>query len=152
MKIINDSLEIKTKEKIEILDLTDQIKNIIKKSGIKTGQIIVFTGHTTSAIFVNENEEFLLEDFKDFLNERIKDKKFRHDNILERKDCPEDEPVNGGAHILSTFYLQPSVSLIINNGELELGKWQSILFIELDGPCPRKHKDKRKIMVSLVGE
>ncbi len=152
MKSVNHSIEIETKDKVEFFNITKEIKNFVEKSGVKTGQITVFANHATSAIFVNEDEKFLLEDFKDFLNEIVKDKKFKHDNILERKDCPEDEPINGHAHILSTFYLQPSISLIVNDGKLELGKWQSVFFIELDGPCPREHKDKRKIMVNIIGE
>jgi len=141
-----------TTKKIEVLNITKQVEGFINESGVKTGQIAVFVNSTTSAIFVNEAEEFLFEDFEEYLKEKVKDKKFKHDNILERKNCPEDEPINGHAHIQSSFYLQPSLSLIIDNGDLVLGKWQSVLFIELDGPCPRKHKEKRKIYMNVVGE
>ncbi|MHA1867378.1 MAG: secondary thiamine-phosphate synthase enzyme YjbQ [Candidatus Heimdallarchaeaceae archaeon] len=152
MKSINHSFEIETNKQIEVLNITEQVKDFVKKSEIKIGQVTVFTKHTTSAIFVNEDEEFLLKDFKEYLKERIQGRKFKHDNILERKDCPEDEPINGQAHIQAAFYLQPSLSLIIDDGELVLGKWQSVLFVELDGPCPRKHKSKRKIYFNAIGE
>lgn len=152
MKSLNSIFEIETTKKTEILNITKQVRKFVEQSGIKTGQITVFVNSTTSSIFVNEDEEFLFEDFKEYLSGKVKDKKFKHDNILERKNCPEDEPINGPAHVQSAFYLQPSLSLIVDKGELVLGKWQSVLFIELDGPCPRKYKCKRKIYMNVIGE
>jgi thiamine phosphate synthase YjbQ (UPF0047 family) len=76
-----------------------------------------------------------------------------HDDIELRKDnCPVDEPVNGHSHIRAACYSNPSLSLILHKGKIQLGTYQRILFAEFDGPCPRKHKSVRKYLVSVIGE
>ena len=125
----------------------------MKESKIKDGHILIQPLHTTVGIFVNENEKGLLKDLIIHLLEKVPkiQEKYFHDDIKKRI-CPDDEPVNGHSHIKATLYSNPSLSLILSEGYLKLGKYQRIFFAEFDGPCPRKHKDIRKYLVSIIGE
>ncbi len=136
----------------EIYDLTDELINYIAESRIKNGHVLVQPMHTTVGIFLNEGEPRLIQDFKRELNSMIPfEGDYLHDDIHKRMDCPPDEPVNCHSHLKSAFFSNPSVSLIIFGGKLQLGKYQRILFWEFDGPCPRKHKTKRRYAVSIIG-
>jgi secondary thiamine-phosphate synthase enzyme len=153
MKSFVKKMELETKEHSKIYDVTEKVVKVIRESGFKEGHVLVQAMHTTVGLYVNEGESFLFEDLIRHLNDmapRIKGK-YRHDNIAER-DCPPDEPENGHSHIKTALYSNPCVSLIMSNGKLQLGKYQRILFSEFDGPCPRKHKSKRKIMIHIIGD
>ena len=78
--------------------------------------------------------------------------RYKHDDIHKRKGCPEDEPMNAHSPLKSMFCSNPSLSLILHERSLLIGKYQRIIFAEFDGPCPRKHKDSRKYFVSILGE
>lgn len=147
-----DEIEIESKEQVQFFDITEQVKDLIRKSGIKEGSVLIQSNHTTAGLYVNEGEENLLKDFKNFLEKKAPRKNnYLHDDTTKR-ECPEDEPINAHSHIMAALYANPSVTLIIHDGELRLGKWQKILFGEFDGPCPRKHKDKRKCSVLISGD
>lgn len=145
--------EISTKQNTKVYDITGNVKTIIKDSQFKEGHIIIQPMHTTVGIYINEGEERLLEDIVVQLNKRVSQEKgiYLHDDIEER-DCPPDEPLNGHSHIKSMFYSNPFASLILYGGEIQLGKYQKILFAEFDGPCPRKLKSKRNYLVSIIGD
>lgn len=154
MKHFLEEASLKTKETDKLYDITENINKYVKKSGIEYGHLLIQPMHTTTGIFLNEGEERLLQDFIDFLSEKApKNKGYKHDDIELRKDnCPPDEPVNGHSHMRAGCYSNPSLSLILHNGKIQLGTYQRILFAEFDGPCPRKHKSKRKYLVSIIGE
>ena len=147
--------EIKTSEHTEVYDITPIVKKSIENSGFLQGHILIQPMHTTVGIYLNENEERLLCDIKINL-ERVAPQirgRYLHDDIEKRKDmCPDDEPINGHSHIKSALYSNPSLSLILSEGKLQIGTYQRILFAEFDGPCPRKHKSKRTILISIIGE
>lgn len=139
MTVENKESHLKTKDKFQIIDITEEVKNIVDKSGVKTGIITITTKHTTSSIRVNENETRLLEDIKKFLEETAPDgQPYLHDDIDQRRDCPKDEPKNAHAH-LKALIMGASESLPIKDGQLSLGKWQKIFFFELDGPRDRTY-------------
>lgn len=146
------SLETKTTD--EFYDITEVIRDYVEESGIRNGHVIIQPKHTTTGIFLNEGEERLLQDFVEFLSEKApKDKGYKHDDIPLRKDnCPDDEPVNGHSHMRTALYSNPSLDLILHDGELYLGTYQRILFAEFDGPCPRKHKSERSYGTMIIGE
>ena len=133
-------------------DITDNIKRITRISGITNGHILIQPMHTTVGIFLNEAEERLKKDFAHYISEKIPRGKYLHDDIEERKDCPPDEPINGHSHIKAAYYSNPSLSLILYRGKLQLGTYQRIFFAEFDGPCPRKHKGVRRYLVSIIGD
>lgn len=121
-------IEIHTNKEFEIIDITPEIQKIVEESKVQEGIAVVFTKHTTTALIVNENEKRLLTDIK-LLLEGIapRGKGYMHDRIDD----------NAHSH-LRAILLNPSVTIPIKDGKLELGTWQSILFVELDGPRIRK--------------
>lgn len=105
----------------EIIDITAMINNEID---IESGIVNVFSKHSTSAIVVNENENGLLKDLELMLSDLVSDKySWQHDRIDN----------NAKSH-LKSFLLSSSETIPISNGKLDLGTWQSVFFIELDGP------------------
>lgn len=120
--------EIKTHERLEIIDITHEINSIVKCCDVKTGLVNVFSKHSTSGVVINENESGLLEDFKKLLltlvpNEAV----YNHDKIDNNAD----------SHLRSLL-IGNSVNVPLEGGRIDLGTWQSIFFIELDGPRTRK--------------
>ncbi len=121
-------IEIPTREEFELIDITHLINQKIRESGIKDGIAVIFTRHTTTALFVNENETGLLEDVREFFQSLIpKGKGYKHDRIDR----------NAHSHLRSII-LNPSLAIPIKDGRLLLGTWQSVIFAELDGPRRRK--------------
>jgi len=137
--------QVDSAEKIEFLDVTDKIHEAVKESRIRNGVITVFTQHTTTAIRINENEDGLMKDIKCFLEKQVPmDCRYEHDE-LERRDVPEDEQINAHSH-LKSLLMSTSESIPLSGSEPMLGKWQSVFFVELDGPR------KRKLIVQVIGE
>lgn len=120
-------LSLRTKTKTEFVDITSQIEQVVKKSGVKEGVCVVFCPHTTAALTINENADFSVRiDIIEHLGEMVPLKKtYRH---LEG---------NSDSHIKSSLF-GASLTLIIENGNLVLGTWQGIYFCEFDGPRTRK--------------
>lgn len=127
-------LTIETSKPQEIIDITQKAEEFVKDT--KDGALLVYTTHTTTAVVINENEERLLEDIKEFLeNLAPANKNYKHDDI-EKRNCPENEPKNGHAH-LKTLLLGPSKIIPIKDNKLQLGTWQKIFLVEEDGPRTR---------------
>ena len=134
MTIKTHSLKLDTKKNFEIIDITSRINELID---VEEGIISIFSRHSTSAIVVNENESGLLRDLEFTLNNLISDKfTYEHDRIDD----------NAKSH-LKSFLLSSSECLPIKNGRLDLGTWQSVFFIELDGP-----RHNRTISLTIMGE
>lgn len=134
MTVKTHSLKINTNKNFEIIDITSQINNLID---IENGIISIFSRHSTSAIVVNENEQGLLNDLEFTLNNLISDKySYSHDRIDN----------NARSH-LKSFLLSSSECLPIKNGKVDLGTWQSVFFIELDGP-----RHNRTITLTIIGD
>ena len=121
-------IEVKTSKRVEIIDITDEVRKVIEKSDVKEGIAVVYTTHTTTAIIINENESRLKEDILNILEKLVPTKAgYKHDEIDNNAD----------AH-LRAILLGNSVVIPIENGRLCLGTWQRIMFIELDGPRSRR--------------
>lgn len=134
MTVKNHSIKINTNRNFEIIDITSKINELID---VESGIISIFSRHSTSAIVVNENESGLLSDLEFTLNNLITDKfTYQHDRIDD----------NAKSH-LKSFLLSSSECLPIKNGRLDLGTWQSVFFIELDGP-----RHGRTISLTIMGE
>ena len=134
MTIKSYSLKIDTSKNFEIIDITSKINELID---VEEGIISIFSRHSTSAIVVNENESGLLRDLEFTLDNLINDKySYDHDRIDN----------NARSH-LKSFLLSSSECLPIKNGRLDLGTWQSVFFIELDGP-----RHGRTISLTIIGE
>ncbi len=121
-------IEVRTKNRVEIIDITSRVQEEVGKSGVKDGIAVVYTKHTTTAIVINENESGLKDDMLDLIEKLVpQGAGYRHDSIDNNAD----------AH-LRALLLGNSVVIPVTNGRLDLGTWQRILFIELDGPRTRK--------------
>ena len=117
----------------EIIDITSMINDEID---IKSGIVNIFSKHSTSAIVVNENESGLLQDLELMLGDLVSDKySWQHDRIDN----------NAKSH-LKSFLLSSSETIPISNGKLDLGTWQSVFFVELDGP--RKNRTVNLTFIS----
>jgi secondary thiamine-phosphate synthase enzyme len=145
MPIINKIIEIETATGINIYNITPQIKDFISETGIKNGQVLVFSRHTTTALAINEDEERLLEDIKVFLNKLAPETDRYLHNDLHLRIVPEDEPMNAHSHLMAMMLATSEVIPIIDSN-LALGTWQSVLFFELDGAR------KRTILLQISGE
>ena len=121
-------LILNTNKHFEIIDITSKINEEIDIDG---GIVNIFSKHSTSAIVVNENERGLLEDLNLLLKDLVSDKySWQHDRIDN----------NAKSH-LKSFLLSSSETIPISNGKLDLGTWQSVFFIELDGPRKNRTVD-----------
>ena len=143
----NKTIEIKSKEQFDIVDLTDEIASFVKESKIKDGLVNIQSLHTTVVVLVQENEPLLLEDIKKSL-ERIAPQNidYNHDDFARRTvNICDDECRNGHSHCKAVF-LPISVALNLIDGQMQLGTWQRIMFIELD------RARARKIQIQILGE
>jgi len=122
-----EKLEINTKSRVELIDITDRIEKIVKKSGIDNGIVLVYTKHTTTALIINENECGLIQDIIDTLNKLVPT------NVNYRHNVVDD---NADAHIRAVL-LGNSLVIPLVNSSLALGTWQRIFLVELDGPRSR---------------
>jgi secondary thiamine-phosphate synthase enzyme len=129
---------IETRGFTDIIDITDKVQEIVRKSGIKEGLCTIFCSGSTCAITTIEYEEGAIADLKRVL-EKIVPMDDNYEHCKKWGDC------NGYAHIRSAL-LKPSFSVPIENGELALGTWQQLVFIDFDNR-PRK----REIIVKIIG-
>jgi len=130
----------------QFLDITNDVASVVRSSGVRRGLAHVYAQHTTAAIRINENEQFLLQDFRRFLD-RIApagNGAYEHDDLLRRPDVPPDEPMNGHAHC-QHLLLSAGETVPIVDGQLELGRWQRIFLIEL---C---NAHERRVTVQVLG-
>ena len=139
-------LEFATTHATEFVDITQRIQEEVRRTGLRTGRVYLQSLHTTLGLAVNENEPLLLRDFEGLL-ERLAPAGagYEHDDFERRFDITLDEPVNGHAHcrqlLLSAF-----ATLLVEDGRVVLGRWQSVFAVELDGP---RH---RQVAIQLDGE
>src|SRR6266516_657080 len=133
MKMLTTSFTLSTEERFEVSDITKIVRDAIQAFAITSGIALVNTLHTTCAVFINEFQSALMDDLK-ALSERLVPERggYRHDDP-RYSDC---ERGNAHSHLRAAV-LGRSVALGVNNSELTLGRFQSILFAELDGPRPR---------------
>jgi secondary thiamine-phosphate synthase enzyme len=132
-------IRVETRHPTEFIDLTDRIDASVSASGIRDGLVNVQTLHTTTAILVNENEPLLLADIAAML-ERMAPQHahYRHDDMATRTVnlAPGERP-NGHAHCRALL-LGSSASLNLAGGRLQLGRWQRVFLVEMDGPRSRE--------------
>lgn len=147
MKHFNEEIKLRTEKTYHFINLTEQIKKMVEKSGIKNGLVNVQTLHTTTAIVVNEDEPLLLKDIERHL-ERFAEQgiEYNHDNFAVRTvNMCDGECANGHAHCKAVI-LPTHATLNLINGELQLGQWQQVFALELD------RSRNRKIQIHIIGE
>jgi len=130
-----DEIIFSTTQKNEIIDITEEVSDIVKKSKINEGICLVYTPHATAAIILNENwDESVQEDFLQMLREIAPEGRWKHDK----------QDGNGASHVKASI-VGPSETMIMKDGRLVLGQWQNIFFCEFDGP-----RQERKVFVQII--
>jgi secondary thiamine-phosphate synthase enzyme len=120
-------LKIETSKRVELIDITSEVQEEVRKSEIPEGICLISTRHTTSGIIINENETGLKEDILDLLNKLVPaGAGYRHDRVDNNAD----------SHLRAVL-LGASEALPVSEGKLEIGTWQRIFFAEMDGPRSR---------------
>lgn len=141
---------IKPSDFFYIHDLTAQLKLFVAETGVMDGVLTVQILHTSATLSVNElDEPMLLMDIVKKLRTLVpREEMYFHNSALRVANrCDDDAHCdrNADAHVKSTLFGSPSVSLIVRNGELVVGQWQKVSLIEFDGPR------KREVLVQLMG-
>ncbi len=134
LTIHGETLTVETDDRIELVDLTDRLMTLVRQPfDVREGFLNIWSMHTTCAIFINEFQNALLADIKQFLEHVVaRDADWLHNNPLH-SDC---DRMNADAH-LRALLLGHSLTLQISGGEIVLGQWQRVLMAELDGPRAR---------------
>jgi len=142
MKAFTATVTVQTEERTEISDITKLVRDAVQQFPVSTGIALINTLHTTCALFVNEYQAALVGDIKQMLERMVPERGgYRHDDP-RYSDC---ERGNGHSHLRAAL-LGRSVAVGISQGELVLGRFQSIIFTELDGPR------RREIAIQVLGE
>jgi len=132
-KVFNRIVDWITNDRLQLLNITERINDIVRKSGIRDGLVHLQTLHTTSAVFINEWQDALLHDVRTFFEQLVdRDEYYRH-NDPNYSDC---ERKNADSHLRGMLMGQ-TLCLQVRNASVLLGTWQSIIFAEFDGPRSR---------------
>jgi secondary thiamine-phosphate synthase enzyme len=132
-RIVNRIVDWITSERLQLLNITERVNEIVRKSGIRNGLVHLQSLHTTTAIFLNEWQDALIEDVKRFFDEVIeRDRYYRH-NDPAHSDCDRR---NADSHLRGMMMGQ-TICLQVRNARVLLGTWQSIILAEFDGPRNR---------------
>jgi len=127
-------ITLSTSKTEEIIDITSKVSNFISEAGVVNGVCFVYVPHSTAAVIINENvDPNLRKDILNNLSRLVPEGIWEHDKLDS----------NATAHLKSAL-LSPSISIPIRSAELVLGTWQSLAFVELDGPR------KRSVFVTIL--
>ena len=116
---------VETERRLCVVDVTDRVADAIRTDA--DGLCTVFVRHTTAGVCLQENERRLLGDIEAFLSETVADDGWAHDEL----------DGNADAH-LRAMLVGNTVTVPVVDGELDLGRWQSVLLVECDGPRTRQ--------------
>jgi len=136
MKSLTEYLKIKTKNRIEFINITEQVEKVVKKSGIKEGIVLVNPMHITASVYINDAESGLIQDYKEWLRKLVPDKDYNHN--LTGED-------NAFSHLMRTIMGRES-TVAVTKGRLDFGTWEQIYYAEFDG------LREKRILVKVLGE
>jgi secondary thiamine-phosphate synthase enzyme len=140
MHVLYDHIELATESPIEVIDITARVRERVAAQGLCDGMLTLLSRHTTARVNLNEREAELQRDMVTFLKRLVpKDGDYLH-NL-----APVDDRHNAHSHLLGLF-VNASETIPVRGGKLMLGEWQSVFFIELDGPRPN-----RQVLLQYLG-
>jgi len=142
MQVHFQEISLRTRKRMEILDITESVQKAVGESGIRNGLVGLWVPHATAAIAVNEHDTDLWEDIL-VAFERLVPLKADYRHNAKYEWTPSEQ--NAHAHILNSL-IKPDVTIPLRAGRVQLGTWQSILFIEMDG------SRTRTVNVEVIGE
>jgi len=133
MQFHYQQLTIATTAPIELIDITARVRDCFAAHPVRQGHLILHCPHTTAYVALNEREAMLQQDMLDYLTGLVpRGQGYRHDR------APLDGRENAHSHLIGLF-MNASETIPVQDGELLLGQWQSVFFVELDGPRERRH-------------
>lgn len=142
MKNVLKTIALRTGKRLEISDVSRDVRKVVDGSGIKNGLVNVWIPHTTAGLAVNEHDPDLWDDILSTMTKLVPiEASYRHN----AKYWSLSREQNAHAHILDCM-IKPDLTIPLKEGKMVLGTWQSILFIELDGPR------NRSLHVQVLGE
>ncbi len=138
MKVHTQELFFNTKNRQEFINITDQVEEVLAKSGIKEGLCLVNPMHITASVFINDDESGLHKDFSAWLEKLAPYGKDKYQHNLTGED-------NADAHLKRTI-MGREVVVAVTNGKLHFGQWEQIFYGEFDG------QRKKRVLVKIIGE
>ena len=138
MKSLTEHLWFNTKKRREYLNVTSQVEEVVRRSGVREGLCLVNAMHITASVYINDDESGLIQDFDEFLEKAAPYdvKKYRHHQTGED---------NGDAHLKRQLFGR-EVVVAVTKGKLDFGTWEQIFYAEFDG------KRKKRVLVKVIGE
>ncbi len=137
MKVYFRELKLSTNERLQLIDITQQVEEVVKESGVLNGVCLIFAPHATAAVIMNEHESGLIQDILTKVKELTEPERGWKHNLVDD---------NAHAHLGSILF-GSGKALPIRNGRLVRGVWQNIFLLELDGP-----RVGRTVVVEVLGE
>jgi len=137
MKTYRKELTFQTQKKREYINITPQVQEAIRQSGVRDGLVLVNPMHITASVYINDDEGGLIQDFDDFL-EKIAPydlKGYRHHRTGED---------NGDSHLKRQLFGREVVAAI-TDGKLDFGTWEQIFYAEFDGQRPKR------VLIKIIG-
>jgi secondary thiamine-phosphate synthase enzyme len=145
MKIYKQNIEVKSTSQIEFIDITDRVDEVIQSSGIREGQVLVFSPHTSASIVINHNEPMLIQDFMRVLYRLVPvSDRYSHDLFEIGRSKNSDGRSNGHSHC-KAMLLGVSETVPIEKGKMMLTEKQNIFLAEMDGARTRD------LVVQVIG-
>ncbi len=145
MKIHKERIDLESKSQIEFMNITDQVQEIVDRSGVREGQALIYVPHTTMGVAINHNESMLLQDFMRVLYKIVPvDDQYSHDLFELRRESTADGRSNGHSHCKSIL-LGNSETVPVEKGKLLLTERQTIFAVEFDG------SRKRDVFIQVIG-
>jgi secondary thiamine-phosphate synthase enzyme len=149
VRAFHQEVRLRTAGGLTVTDITHEVQEAVRQSGVKDGICCVYSPHTTCSVRVNEFERGFLEDFAVMLRRIVPTEHYyAHDDWDRRTEniCEEDREVgNGHSHCMSMLLGPAGESIPVCGGLLALGQWQRVLFLELD------RERERRWLVQVVG-
>jgi secondary thiamine-phosphate synthase enzyme len=139
VKSLTEHLWFETPHRRDYLNITDQIEELVRKSGVQEGLCLVNAMHITASVYINDAEDGLLQDYDDWLEKlapHAPRSQYRHNRTGED---------NADAH-LKRQVMGREVVVAITQGKLDLGPWEQIFYGEFDG------RRRKRVLVKIIGE
>ncbi len=134
MTIFTSSFDFETRGEFDVVDLTQKVEEKVRDSGIKEGIAVVYAGHATGVIILNEHDHALMEDLKDLMRR------------LTPTEGGYRHPGNAASHLRSMLFT-PSRVVPVHGGSLGLGTWQSLYWLEAE-----RRPRRRSVEITIIGE
>jgi len=150
MKMLFENHSFSTARCMEFRDVTGDVVDTVERSGVTNGMAVVYSPHTTCAIVINEREGGFIRDFEELIQGLVPEEKaYLHDDMdlrTENLDDDDHDVPNGHAHCKQGLIASASQTIPIVDGNLQLGRWQRVFFLELD-----RARDRR-VLIQVLGE